>query len=531
MRRAALRPTRRSYLPTPAAAVAAAVLLAGAGASAQDAGPSLADAARDRDFETVAALLSAASPNVDGYGSDGTQALLWIVRVQEISVARRLVEAGADVNLANRYGLTPLALAVQLGNRDMVDLLLDAGADPALRDAAGEPLLFTAARDGSLEIAEDLLAAGVDVDLTDAEFGQTALMVAARERRPDVVRLLIDAGANVNRQTPAGESPRMRLPAENAGSKGEGIVRGGWPEHGMRAPIPGAKTPLLYAAREGSAAIADQLLEAGADIERADANGTTPLLTAIINDNMETARLLIEAGANVNAVDWYGQTPLWAAVDLRNLDVPGPTRDNGVDRAAALDLIGLLLARGADVDARTLEYPPERRWITTLGSLAWVDVTGQTPFFRAALAGDTTVMRLLLDHGADPNIDTYTGTSPLMAAAGVNWVFNQTYDEGPQALLEAVKLCFELGNDVNQVNDMGIAAVHGAANRGSDDIIRFLHAHGARLDVPDKVGRTPMTWAEGVFLATHAPEAKPSTMALIAELLGETETLADAPSE
>jgi hypothetical protein len=57
-------------------------------------------------------------------------------------------------------------------------------------------------------------------------------------------------------------------------------------------------------------------------------------------------------------------------------------------------------------------------------------------------------------------------------------------------------------------------------NRGSDAIIRFLHEKGALLDVPDKVGRTPLTWAEGVFLATHAPEAKPSTIGLIRELLG-----------
>jgi len=146
--------------------------------------------------------------------------------------------------------------------------------------------------------------------------------------------------------------------------------------------------------------------------------------------------------------------------------------------------------------------------------------------WRMLLAGDVTVMRLLLDHGADPNIDTYTGTSPLMAAAGVNWVFNQTFDEGPEALLEAVELCLELGNDVNQVNHMGVGAVHGAANRGSDDIIRFLYEQGARLDIADEVGRTPMTWAEGVFLATHAPEAKPGTMKLIAELLDDRRGLA-----
>lgn len=500
------------------AALTAVAALALPVAEAQETASRLADAARDRDWRTLGALLEQ-SPDANAFGSDGTPALHWVVRVQDEDLAERLLAAGADPNLANRHGLRPLALAIELGDLDMVRLLIAAGADATVPDAADEPLLFAAVRSGIPGIVSALLAAGAPVDATDKAFEQTALMVAAREAEEQSLALLLEAGADVNRQTPAGAVPRPRLPAENAGSKGDGIVRGGWPEHGMRAPVPGAKTPLLYAAREGATGATRMLIEAGADLEQADANGTTPLLAAVINDRMDTARVLVEAGADVNAVDWYGQTPLWAAVDVRNLDVDGPTRDNGVDRASVLELIELLIERGADVNARTREYPPERRWITTLGSLAWVDFTGQTPFLRAALAGDVTVMRLLLAHGADPNIDTFTGTSPLMAAAGVNWVFNQTWDEGPEALLEAVKLCFELGNDVNQVNHMGVSAVHGAANRGSDEIIRFLHAQGARLDVPDNEGRTPLTWAEGVFLATHAPEAKPSTMALIRELL------------
>ena len=74
--------------------------------------------------------------------------------------------------------------------------------------------------------------------------------------------------------------------------------------------------------------------------------------------------------------------------------------------------------------------------------------------------------------------------------------------------------------DVNAVNSMGLTAVHGAANRGSDDIIRFLVEKGARLDVKDKEGRTPLTWAEGVFLATHPAKPKPSSIALIKSLMG-----------
>jgi ankyrin repeat protein len=127
-------------------------------------------------------------------------------------------------------------------------------------------------------------------------------------------------------------------------------------------------------------------------------------------------------------------------------------------------------------------------------------------------------MKLLLQYKANPNIGTFNGTTPLMAAAGVNWTVAQTYDEGPQNLLDAVKLAYSLGNDVNAVNAMGLRAIHGAANRGSDDIIRFLVQHGAALDVADKEGRTPLTWAQGVFLATHPPEQKPKTIALLKEL-------------
>jgi ankyrin repeat protein len=138
------------------------------------------------------------------------------------------------------------------------------------------------------------------------------------------------------------------------------------------------------------------------------------------------------------------------------------------------------------------------------------------------------LMKLLLAKGADPNIATFNGTTALMAAAGVNWVIGQTYSESPATYLEAVKLCLELGGDVNAANAMGLSAVHGAANRGSDDIIELLARHGARLDTKDKEGRTPITWAEGVFLATNSPVAKPSTIALLRKLLAASSSASGA---
>jgi len=490
------------------------VLAAGAAADTR-----LADAAMKRDVATVRKLIDA-KVDVNAPGPDGTPALHWIVRVDDFDTAQRLIRAGADASKPNRYGVTPMSLASANGNARMIALLLEAGANANDRDKQGETALMTAAKVGSVDSVKTLLDHGASIDARDPAFEQTALMMAVREDHPDVVALLVDRGADVNMQTRTGPAPAWILPNSVPGfGHGIGIVRGGLPDRGSRFLIPGAMTPLLYAARDGRTDSAKTLIAAGAKLEQTDANGITPLLMAITNDHADTARYLIEQGANVKAVDWYGRTPLWAAVELRNMDVDSSTFENGVDRAPALELIKLLLDKGVDVNARTKEVPPIRRqMLHVTGDLSWVDMTGQTPFLRAALAADVEVMRLLLAHGADPTITAYAGTNALMAAAGVDWVVDQTTDEGPAARLDAVKMCYDLGLDVNAVNSMGVTAVMGAANRGSDDIIEFLVAKGARLDVKDKEGRSPLTWAEGVFLATHPARPKPTSIALIKKL-------------
>jgi ankyrin repeat protein len=278
-------------------------------------------------------------------------------------------------------------------------------------------------------------------------------------------------------------------------------------------------TPLLYAVREGKLETVKLLVAAGADVNEVEANDISALLLAIGNDRMDVARFLIEKGANLNHADWYGRTPLWQAVEVRNMDLDSSTYKNNVEnREEILELIQTMLERGANPNARTKEVPPWRRTMLPLGSLEWVDFTGMTPFIYAARSADLPAMRLLLKHGADPNITPLGGTTALMAAAGINWVVKQTYSESNDDFLKAVEFLYELGQDVNAVNSMGLRAIHGAANRGSDDIVKFLVSKGARLDVKDSEGRTPMDWAEGVFLATHPPEPKPSTIALLKEL-------------
>jgi ankyrin repeat protein len=490
--------------------------------SAQGEDRRLPDAAMKRDLATVSALLKdGADPNVKGRFD--TPALHWLVRVNEFDAVAQLLKAGADANATTDQDLSPLSLAIANGNTEMVELLLKSGANANTMEPSGESVLMSAAAIGVPGVITALLKAGAEVDAIDRDYGQTALMVAAREGHLEATRLLLEAGANPNSSTKIGEAPAFVGPNSVPGfGFGVGILRGGVPkDRGRREPTPGGMTPLLYAARGGHVEIGELLLEAGADLNAREANDIWPLLSAISNNQMPMAQFLLQQpNVVINDQDWYGRSPIWEAVNVRNLYVHNNNFVNGVDRAPVLELIKALLAEGADPNVRTKETPPFRHHLLPItGSLEWVDFTGQTPFLTAALAGDVTVMKLLLENGADPKIDTFEGTSPLMAAAGVNWVYAQTWTEGEDSLLEAVKFCVELGMDVDQTNSMGVSALMGAANRGSDDIIRFLVDQGADLTKLDNENRSALDWAKGVFLATHPAEPKPSSIALITELL------------
>jgi uncharacterized protein len=493
-----------------------------ASAAPQDA-PALIAAAENGDRAAVSRLLDQGTA-VDERAVDGTTALHWAVRADRLDTVRVLLESGADASAADRYGVTPLYLAAENGTAAVIEALLDAGADVNGVAPTGETALMTAVRTGVLDAVTLLLDRGAEIDARDREFEQTALMLAVREAHPEIVALLLERGADVDARTRVGPTPKFVPPCKGTGcgSEGVGINRGGLPDRGRRAAALGGMTPLNYAARDGRTEEARLLLAAGADVELAEANGIRPLLMALLNDKLPVARLLLAHGADVNGDDFWGRTPLFAAVEYRNLDMNNRDMDspttNFVDREPLLAMIAELIEHGADVNARTREVPPSRRWLYSLGDVSWVDFTGQTPFLRAALSGDVAAMRLLLEHGADPNLPTLSGTTPLMAASGVNWVVAQTYTESPQSLLDAIQLCLDHGADVNAVNSMGLTALLGAANRGANDIIRLLVANGARVDVVDKEGRSALRWAEGVFLAAVGAERKPATIALLEEL-------------
>jgi len=474
------------------------------------------DAVRRGDAPTLKRLV-AAKADVNAPTVDGTTALHWAVENDDLDAINVLIAAGANVKAKDRYGLSPLFYASSNGNAAIVRRLLAAGADANDVGAEGDTVLMAAARARQPEVLTVLIEKGAAVNAKDTNSQQTPLMWAVRSNDVEEVKLLLAKGADVNAVTRVGTKPAMRPPGAGGGSHGTGIVRSGWPAQGFQGETPGGMTGLLYAARDGRVEIVRQLTAAKAGLNQADSNGITPLLMAITNGHMDVAQHLLTQGADVKLGDFWGRTPLWTAVEIRNRDLD-KQGEMGLDRAAALELIQSLLARGVDVNARTKEVPPTRRFVLPLGDLSWVDFTGQTPFLRAALSGDVTTMRLLLAKGADPKIPTNSATTPLMAAAGVNWVVGQTFTEPVEMQIEALKLCLELGHDVNAKNAMGLTPVMGAANRGQNEILQFLVDHGAKLDPKDNEGRDARAWAEGVFLATNAPERKPATIALIEKL-------------
>src|SRR5262245_38597257 len=274
----------------------------------------LADAAERRNNVEVRRLASRPRVDVNAEGHDGTPALHWSVRFNDLETASLLIRAGADVRKPNRYGLTPVSLAAQNADPAMIKLLVESGADVNATDAAGETPLVAATAAGGLAAVEALVQAGATVDARDRAFQQSALMVAVRTNHPDLVRYFLANGAQVDARTRIGETPKWVLPNSVPGfGHGIGIVRGGLPPRGSRPPVPGGLSALLYAARDGRLPSIRLLLDAGADIDESDANGTTPLVTALANNHPDAALLLIERGADIKAADWYGRTALWAA--------------------------------------------------------------------------------------------------------------------------------------------------------------------------------------------------------------------------
>lgn len=430
----------------------------------------LADAAKGQDLVAVRTLL-AAGADVNVPRGDGTTALHWAAHWDRRDMVDLLISAGASVNAADDHQVTPLALACLNGSAGMVAALLEAGASPHVSSMAGETPLMIAAHTGNAQVVHALLAAGADVAAHERAQQQTALMRAVAKNHVDSVRALIAAGADV------------------------------------RARSKNRFTPLLFAAQQGNIEIARLLLDAGANVDESAPDGiagdtnaarrfkpdtdAAALLVAIDSQHAAMARFLLERGANPN-LSGAGRTALHSAV-----------------QQAMPELVKALLSRGADPNARlTKAMPALSRSILQAHGLEVV-VTGATPFWLAASYGDVPTMRMLKDGGADPHATTADGTTPLMAAAGVDFVEGQdkygrrwfSADTTPvQARArEAILYCRELGADINAANHKGQTALIGAVYFRSPSLVKFLVDLGANVNVVNTRGQTPWLITQGEY--------------------------------
>jgi len=440
----------------------------------------LADAVEKQDSAAVLALVTQKA-DVNVAQADGTTALMWAVRQDDAELVDRLLRAGAKVSAVNRYDITALSLACVNADPAMIERLLKAGADANAAGPEGETALMTVAHTGNVEAAKVLLAHGAKVDARESWRGQTALMWAAGQSHPAMVRELLAHGADVNARSAQQEWARQ-VTSE---------PREKWMPQG-------ALTPLLFAARQGCVECAQILVEKGADLNAADLEGVSPLLLALINGHYDVAGFLIGKGANVNAADKTGRTALYAAVDFHTMPASNRPAPKEIDNAlSSMDIVKMLIEHGANVNAQLERQQPYRTKLdrgddTMFGA-------GTTPLLRAAKAGDTEVVRLLLAKGADPKLTTRTGINPLMAAAGVGTREEDTTGRRKTEAdaVETITLLLEAGVDVNAVDGAGRSAMHGAAMWGLDPVVKFLAERGAKLDVKDKRGFTPLDAAEG----------------------------------
>jgi ankyrin repeat protein len=277
----------------------------------------------------------------------------------------------------------------------------------------------------------------------------------------------------------------------------------------------GGLTALHFAAREGDIETAKVMLDGGVDINIGDADNTSPLVIAIMNKKYTFAKFLLDRGADANVTDVKGRAALYAAIDMRNEDWSALPNRKLDDPYPSLDVIKDLLAKGANVNVRLTRNLPGRSGMdsgdTTLDE-------GTSPLMRAARSGDAASMRLLLAAGADPKLATKEGTNALEFAAGVGYRDKNTKGTEAEAL-ESLKICVELGMDVNYANSKGETALHGAAGRGADSIVKYLVEHGAKLDAKTNRGFTPLDVAIGTD-QFGLPVPHETTVALIRSLGG-----------
>ena len=404
----------------------------------------------------VAALL-AAGADIHAQDLNGHRPLHRAASAEGLETVAMLLEAGADINARDPEGDTPLLMAAERGFRDpeIIETLVEAGADVNDRNEQGETVLERALRyptDRLTHVVRRLLDLGADAN----EPGLLAppLHHAACEGDdPELIAVLLDAGADVNAFSRGGQTPLHRLVSEA--------------QVPSQLPFPNYAEPDDYPIARVIAAF----VEAGADVNAVDRGGSTPLHYAvgrIYNRTALSARALVDAGADVNARDSRGGTPLHRAAGP-----VGPLTDL---------LVSLLVEAGADIHA--------------------TDDGGRTALHHALRSDNPAIAARLIELGSDVAARDDSGhlANPLDCARFNTATFFHL------APTETVAGCIEAGADVNAGSVYrrdgsqlpGLTPLHFASVWARDPaIVSLLVQAGAEVNARDDSGGSPLHAAAG----------------------------------
>jgi ankyrin repeat protein len=398
--------------------------------------------------------------------------------------------------------VTPLHLACTNRSSAMIETLLNAGANPDAALWNGETVLMNCVRTESLEGVKLLLGKGAEVNAKELIEDQTALMWAAASKNPEIVRELIQHGADVDAR-----SRLISLP-EPFVIENEQIFGRNYRPTVHFPRVRGGFTPLMFAAREGDVESARLLLEAGANVNDATEEEGSVLVVASASGHEKLAIFLLDKGADPNVKDGYGVAAIHYALHDGLLTLAGaqklPNDDRGWKRPNQPALLQALLAHGADPNTRieknfpNLDYP----FLARGGEdHPQIEMVSATPFMLAAASGDVGAMRILVEGRADPRIQTTEGATALHVATGLG---TERGRRDEKTAIEAAKLVLALNPDLDINQPVGggnygdgRTAVHAAAYLGWKEMIRFLASKGANLDAKDMYGMTPLEIALG----------------------------------
>jgi len=422
-------------------------LVAAAAFAADTGAVSLVDAAKKGDRSAVQTMLSGPA-KADLVGSQGSAALIWAAARKDPEMVGLLLSAGVDPNGTNDYGAAALYAAVaESADVGLVKKLIAAGANVNAALASGETAIMQAARLGSVETVRALLEAGADPNRSEINGGQTALMWAAAERHPQVTKELVDHKADVNAQSKTGF------------------------------------TALMFAAR-GDAESARILLAGGANPNATTKDwGQTALIIASTMGQTDVVQALMDKGADPNIRDTNGFVAVHAAVRDSQYG------EDAAQRAAAVATLKVLLKHGADPNIRLHQEGKQ-----TAQAPNEVTFEGATAIALAAEVNNLEAVKVLVEAGGDPNIPNANGMTPLVFAAGGGTDEQRPRPQDERAMaVQTVRYLVEHGADVNAAGDFGWTALHMAAYQGLNDVIEYLVSKGAKTEVFDELGQTPLS--------------------------------------